>query len=111
MIETIVQTYLEDVLKVPCHMMRPEDPENTYVIIEKTGSERVNHIDTATIAVQTYAPTLYEAACLNESVKAAMEDIVELGAVAGVRLQTDYNFTNPATKQPRYQAVFNITHY
>jgi len=26
-------------------------------------------------------------------------------------LESDYNFTNIANKQPRYQAVYDITHY
>ena len=72
---------------------------------------RNDHIITTTIAVQSYAPSLYEAMVLNESVKSAMEGFAQLANVTRVELDTDYNFTNTVTKQYRWQAVYNITHY
>ena len=48
---------------------------------------------------------------LNEAVKEAMVGFAELGNITRVELQTDYNFTNTATKQYRWQAVYLITHY
>jgi hypothetical protein len=48
---------------------------------------------------------------LNESVKSAMEGFAQLANVTRVELDTDYNFTNTTTKQYRWQAVYNITHY
>ena len=41
----------------------------------------------------------------------AMEEFAELGEVTRVELQTDYNFTDTTTKQYRWQAVYQITHY
>jgi hypothetical protein len=48
---------------------------------------------------------------LNDKVKAAMKRFVRLDNVTRVELETDYNFTNTTTKQYRWQAVYNITHY
>ena len=48
---------------------------------------------------------------LIEAVKVAMDGFAGEPQVARVKLQTDYNFTNTATKQYRWQAVYNITHY
>jgi hypothetical protein len=48
---------------------------------------------------------------LNDQVKAAMENIVELDEVCACRLNSDYNFTDSTSKQYRYQAVFQVTHY
>ena len=110
MIEKTILDFLEYSLPdVPIYMERPEEkPQGMYIIIDKTGSKLVNHLPTATIAVQSYAPTLYEAAQLNEAVKAILLGSVTEDNISAVRLQTDYNYTDTATKQPRYQAVFDF---
>ena len=111
MIELILFDYLNYEASVPAYMMRPADlTEDSYFIIEKTGSQRVNQIDTATVAIQSYAPTLYEAAVLNDEAKGLMLDAIKLDEISRVRLVSDYNFTNTASKQPRYQAVFEVTY-
>ena len=111
MIEYTVLKYLSDHLDVPCHMMRPECAPDKYVLIEKTGGSKENHISESTFAFQSYAPTLLEAAELNEQVKAVAEELIHCDGITKSEYQTDYNFTNTASKQPRYQAVFDITHY
>lgn len=90
-----------------------EQPENMsgYVIIDQTGSSRRDHIITTTLAIQSYGDSLYNAMMLNEEVKTAMEGFAELDNVARVELETDYNFTDTTTKQYRWQAVYQITHY
>lgn len=102
--------YLGEALSVGVYMESPEELTN-YVLLDQTGSSRNDHIVTTTIAVQSYAPSLYEAMVLNESVKEAMEGFAQLANVTRVELDTDYNFTNTTTKQYRWQAVYNITHY
>lgn len=112
MIEKTVLDYLQETLNVPCYMEVPEDePQTAFVVVEKLGSGRVNHVFSASFAVQSYAPTLYEAAELNDSVKTAMFNSVTLDEIAGVDFDGDYPFTNTATKSRRYQAIFDLTHY
>ena len=112
MIELIIYNYLKAVLSVDVFMERSEKaPTGRYVIIEKIGSAKNNHIKQATIAFQSYADTLFGAAELNENVKTAVEQAVSLDEISGVTLNSDYNFTNAAGKQYRYQAVFVFTHY
>ena len=108
MIEKIVFDYLAANLAYPVYMERPEDPEATCVVIEKTGSARENHVESAVFAVQSYAPSLYEAACLNETVKSVMDDLITVPEVSAVRLNSDYNFTDTTKKAYRYQAIYNI---
>lgn len=111
MIEATVIDYLST-KDVPCFTERPEvEPSRPYLVIEKTGSTLEDHIASATIAIQSWAQTLYEAASLNEEVKAAMEGITDLPAVSSCRLNSDYNFTSTALKAYRYQAVFILTYY
>ena len=111
MIETVILGYLDSVLSPPCYMEMPEDASGSFVVIEKTGSSNLNHINKATFAIQSYAPSLYEAAELNELVKEAMEGIIGRDDISKVELNSDYNYTDTALKHYRYQAVFVITHY
>ena len=111
MIEKIVLDHLNNVLDVPAYMEKPESPPERYVLIEKTGSGTDNQIHSSTLAVQSYAATLYQAAELNESIKAAMNRLIELDEITRAKLNSDYNFTDTTKKQYRYQAVFDLTHY
>lgn len=111
MIEAIVCNYLNEHMSVPVFLERPARMPPRFILLEKTGSARSNHINEATIAVQSWAPRLFEAARLNEEVKALMDNLIELDCVSRSQLNSDYNFTNTADKQYRYQAVYDITHY
>ena len=111
MIEETILNYLKSELEVPAGMEVPPEPPGRFVVLEKTGSSRTDHICSAVIAVQSYAESLLEAARLNKRVKEAMDELDDLDEIASVRLNTDCNFTDPAAKQYRYQAVFDITHY
>lgn len=110
MIETTILDYLSSVLPEPCSLEVPERPPERFVVLEKTVSSRKNFIDTASFAVQSYGPSLFEAAELNERVKAAMDDLILLPDIFSSDLDSDYNFTDTATKRYRYQAVYNITY-
>lgn len=112
MIEKIVLDHLVTQLNMTdVYMEVPDAPPKKFIVIEKTGSGRVNLINSATIAVQSYDETLQKAAELNELVKTAMDDLVSNANIGKVALETDYNFTDTTTKRYRYQAVFDITHY
>ena len=110
MIAKTLLDYLDHNLSVPVVMEAPEQTTD-YVLIDQTGSSRTNHIITTTFAIQSYGRSLYEAMLLNQRVEAAMDGFAELDEITRVELETDYNFTNTATKQYRWQAVYNITHY
>lgn len=110
MIAKTLLDYLDHNLSVPVVMEAPEQTTD-YVLIDQTGSSRTNHIITTTFAIQSYGKSLYEAMLLNQRVEAAMDSFAELDEITRVELETDYNFTNTATKQYRWQAVYNITHY
>ena len=111
MIEETVLDYLTAILDVPVYMERPEKDEGEFVVIEKTSSGRTDHISRATFALQSFGNTLYRAAEINETVKAAMDDLIALPDVCRSALNSDYNFTDTAKKRYRYQAVYDITHY
>lgn len=110
MIEIIAQKYLTDHLTVPVVLSHETGLPESYIILEKTSSAKLNQVNSATIAFQSYAPSLYEAAKLNEQLKKIVESMIELDSISGVHLNSDYNFTDTETKQYRYQAVFDINY-
>ena len=110
MIETVVRNYLIGLLDTGVFLEIPQEG-TFFVVIEKTGSSWSDHICTSTLAVQSYADSLFEAASLNERVKGAMNGIIELDEIIDCQLDSDYNYTDTDTKKYRYQAVFDITLY
>lgn len=111
MIEKTIKDYLQSSLRVPVRLEEEENLGKEYIIVEKTGSGSENYIARATIAIQSYGKSLYEAASLNEKVKETMENVVKLDNICRCELNSDYNYSDTSRKKYRYQAVFDITHY
>lgn len=111
MIEIVIRKYLASQLDVPVYLERPDNPPEKYVLFEKTGSGKSNHILSATFAFQSYGKTMLETAQLNERVKYAVDGLLSQNEIHSVRLNSDYNYTDTTTKEYRYQAVFDIGHY
>lgn len=111
MIEKIILDALTEMLDVPVHMEIPERAPARFVVIEKTGSGCEDLLYESTFAFQSYAGCLLEAAALNEEVKTAAFRLPERKEISAARLNSDYNFTDTASKRYRYQAVFDIYHY
>ena len=111
MVEVTILNHLKDKLSVPVHLEKPEPAPTEYILFEKTGSSRNNHLVASTFAFQSYSKSMYGAAALNEEVKKAVDSLIELDEIASIKLNTDYNFTDTTTKKYRYQAVYDIKHY
>lgn len=113
MIEETVKIYLENNgISAPVLMELPKNIPSECVIIEKTGSALEDHIYQSTIAIQSYAPSKYEAAKANEKIVGLMiYGLVNEPDIARVALNSDYDYPDLANKRYRYQAVFDITHY
>lgn len=111
MVEKIILDYLNTKLEVPAYMEEKPEMPKEYVLIEKTGGGIANHIRNATLAIQSYSFSKYEAAQLNEKVKEVMENCIELDDICSCELNSDYDYTDTARKKYRYQAVFDIVHY
>ena len=115
MIETTILDYLNGLPGAPAKAVM-EIPEGGVTppmwVIQRTGGGTLEgHIGTAMAAIQSYGATLYEAAALNETLKAAMAELSELDEIASCKLNSDYDYTDTAKKLYRYQAVFDIIHY
>lgn len=108
MIEKVLYDYLNEHLDVPAVLEKPAPLPRDFVFIERTGGNVVNHIENATITIQSYGSTLYDAASLNERVKTLMLNSVTLTEISSCTLNSNYNFTDASEKRHRYQAVFDV---
>lgn len=113
MIELGVMNFLTERTGYPAFLEEPEKAHrpDSYFLVEKLGSDERDHITSAQIAVQSYAPSLVEAMSLNHAAKAAMSGFIGLDGISRCRCVGDHNFTDTQTKRYRYQAVFDITYY
>ena len=110
MIEIIVTDYLNGKLGVPVYMEMPDVQPMRFVLVERTGGSEDEHIQYATLAIQSYADSAYQAAALNSNVKVAMKEIVVLDSIFKSKLNSDYNFTDTIRKKHRYQAVYDLVY-
>ena len=115
MIEKTILDYLNGVLDVPVLMELPEVPSADFptfpekiVTIELVGKNKANHVCTASVAFQSHAKSLYEAAELDEAVRDAVENMPALPSIGSAKLTSNYNFTDTRTKRYRYQCVYDI---
>lgn len=111
MIEEVLLNYLTEHLPVPCYLSMPENFSGNFCVLEKTGSGYADGLYSATLAVQSYGTSDYEAARLNHTVVQALQDADTMPELARCQLNTDYNFPDTTRKRPRYQAVFDVVYY
>lgn len=109
MIEAILIDYLGNALDVPVYVMLPDEiPAGAFLVLDRTATDKTNHVVGYDMAVQSYGDTALAAATLNEQVISAMDDLITLDSIASCRLNTSYMFTDITRKRPRYQATFSI---
>ena len=111
LIEKIILDYLNEQLNDPVKMEKPSPLPDRYYLLVKVGSGLTDCIHQAGLVLLSYAPTLYEAAQMNELGKAAMFNATMLPEVSEVKLNTDHDNTDTGTKEHCYRAMFDITHY
>ena len=112
MIEKVLFDYLNNAgLSADVYMEQPKVKPEAFFVLEKTGGSRTNHINESNFIVQSNGPSLALAARMNEEIKAAIFDAITLNEISRVELNGDYNYSDPTTKQYRYQGVYVITHY
>ena len=121
MIEKVILDYLtgyfadrqEDVIVLMEAPQVPSDdfpvfPDNI-VLIERLGGSKSNKLSHASIALQSYGATLYDAVRRDAEVRYAMENApAEVTALGRVALNSCYNFTDTRTGRYRYQSIYEI---
>jgi len=111
MIEKIILDYLTAQLTVPVYMEIPSNRPNKFIVLRKLGGGLTNGVKAATIAVETYANSLYDSALLNEIVKEKLLDAISLDTVTSSNLGGESSNIDTATKSYRYESIFNFYYY
>lgn len=95
-----------------CFTERPPKAPKQWVLLERIGQSAEEHgiLYRSRIAVQSYADSLLNAAELDENVKNTLLNAEHFN-ISSVKLNSSTNFTDPETKEYRYQSVYDITHY
>ncbi len=120
MIEAALCNYLQNNLELPVYAERPENPPGAYYLIDKIGGGGSRFVHKSTFAIQSIVKaepsnSKESAMILNEDLKGAMISdnggALNISEVTKVELNGDYDFTDPESKEYRYQAVYEICHY
>lgn len=112
MIEAKIMKFLAENLSEDTYAERPADLPAAFYIVEKVGSTRENRLYRSTLAIKSCAQKFEQAANMNEQLKNVMlDEAVSLSAVSGIKLNSDYNNTDPGEGFYQYQAVFDIYHF
>lgn len=110
--ETVIGYLNGSGLEVTAYAEVPKDPDDSFIIIERTGGDFSNHLSSCMMAVQTYGASMLQAAALAESVKDVMLQMVSLNRISSVTVNSGpYNFTDTSAKRYRYQTVYDIFYY
>lgn len=108
LIEQTVLEYLQDELDIDdVYLEIPNPIPEKFVVLHVIDRGKSNQINEVTIEFMSYAPSKYEAAVLDEQVRMAMENIIELDNIA---CHFGGGNDNPDTtlKIPRYRCYFNL---
>lgn len=116
MIETVLYNHIKTELasrnlSISPYFEVPANPPGKFIIIERTGGRADDHLLRSTFAFRSYAPTLAEAAALDEIVVDIVNKSVQQKEITQAKLNSHYNYTDTSTKKYRYQAVFDFVHY
>ena len=108
LIEKLVLEYLQRKLDMPeVYVQLPDTIPDKFVIFSIVGRGKANQIDAVTMEFESYGASKFDAAELDESVRAAMEMI---GDEEDVSCRFGGGNDNPDTvlKKHRYRSYFNL---
>ena len=111
MIDIIVKEHLESRLDAPVYFEFPATAPDRFLVLKKDENPRENLVSSALIVVDSYAPNLLAAARLNETVKKALDSLVDRPDVCASKRSGDYPAFDTQNSRYRYQAVQTITYY
>lgn len=108
LIEQTILEYLQEALDMSnIYLEIPREIPETFVVFRIIDRGFSNQINEVTVEFQSYAPSKYEAAVLDELVRNAMNNINNLPSVSG-RFGGGNDNPDTLLKIPRYRCYYNI---
>lgn len=109
MIEITIREYLENMLDVPVLLERPKATGGPYVLMELLDEGITNRISAITFDFTSQADSQYAAKLLSDRVRAALDDIISLDVISGVRFGgAGYSIKN---REYRHTITYNFFYY
>jgi hypothetical protein len=109
MIEKTLYDYLKSKLNTSVHMEYPVNPPGKFVTIQKIDGGNTNHIKAATVSVEAYAESMYEAGVLSEEIKKVLEEMSESSSlIFSAKLGGESNSIDTENKRYRYETIWNL---
>ena len=110
LIETTIRNYLiEKIPNVPIEVEAPKN-ESKFVVLTVIDRGKENLINAVTVEFDSYGESKFEAAELDEMVREAMEEIVELGSIFSSKIGGGNEAFDDELKKDYYRAYFNLTY-
>lgn len=110
LIEITIRNYLlEKIPNVPIEVTEPTD-EDKYIVFRIVDRGKQDLINGATVEFYSYGPSKLEAAMLDEELRTAMEEIVELDSIFSSKLGGGNDDYNDVLDKYRYRSYFNLTY-
>ena len=105
--KTIRNYLLEKIKNVPIEVEQPTN-ESKYIVFDVIDRNKTDHINAVTVEFYSYGKSKLEAASLDEELRTAMENIVELDSIFSSKLGGGDDDFDEDLKKYRYRAYFNI---
>lgn len=108
LIEKTIRDYLlEKIKNVPIEVVEPtgETKYITFKIIDRNKADLINSV---TVEFYSYGKSKFEAASLDEELRTAMENIVELDSIFSSKLGGGNDDYNVDLKRFCYRSYFNL---
>ncbi len=110
LIEKTIRDYLLDKIpNVPIDVQEPTD-ESKYIVFRVIDRGKLDLINAVTVEFYCYGKSKFEAAELDEELRSAMEDIVELDSIFSSKLGGGGDDYNTDLDKNRYRSYFNLTY-
>lgn len=94
---------------VPVVAEVPVDRPKRFVTVERVGGGNREFVDRASLAVQAWAGSRFDAATLADTVRVVVGMLPTVEQVARVDVGSVYNWPDPDSRQSRYQITVDVS--
>lgn len=110
LIEKTIRDYLlNKIQNVPIEVQEPTD-KTKYIVFRVVDRAEVDLINAVTVEFYSYGKSKLEAAALDEELRAAMKDIVELDSIFSSKLSGGNDDYDTDLNKYRYRSYFNLSY-
>lgn len=108
LIEKTIRDYLlEKIQNIPIEVEEPTN-KTKYIVFRVIDRNKTDLINSVTVEFFSYDKSKFEAAKLDEELRMAMENIVELGSIFSSKIGGGSDDYDEDLKRYRYRSYFNL---